>query len=150
MNIVGALYEKLFAQVDIYQVIRLVVIIGGYMIFRARAQDWLKTRQLKAQLAEDQRVRAAKQQREQDGGADELYAEQQRELDDLQAGGDAAKEGIQDPNDKSWGWGKKTRARQRELQRKFEEKIEAAAVAAQKRADGGYDSDEEIKQYLDE
>lgn len=136
MGIVEKVYEKVFAELDIYHVIRLVVIVGGYLIFRTRAQEWLKTRQLKAQLEDDRAKRA-----------ESLVERPEDELETLQeqTGGEYDDVAMQD---RSWGWGKQTRTRARKLQRKFEETVEAAAVKAQRAKENGYDSDDDIKEFL--
>lgn len=146
MGILDRLYDKVVGELDVYHVIRLVVIVGGYLIFRARAQEWLKTRQLRAQLEEDKRKRQESLVERPQEGDDAAKAAQEAELEALNSADDVT---LQDRN---WGWGKQTRTRARKLQRKFEEAVEEAAVKAQRKADlaGGVDSDDELNEFLEE
>lgn len=134
MGVFDSIYEKVCAELDIYHVIRLVVIVGGYLILRTRAQEWMKTRQLKAQLEDDKAKRA-----------EGLVERPEDELTRLQpVDHDVAEQ------DGNWGWGKSTRTRARKLQREFEETVEAAAVKAQRRANNEVDSDDDIKEFLED
>lgn len=129
--------KRLFNNFDIYQLIRLVIIIGGYIFLRTRVTDYLKQQQLKAQIEHDKELKSKKLIDDPTGEvakaeSEELFQEH---------------EGIS-KSEKGWGWGKSTRRKVKKQQALFEQEIERAAIEAQKKLDKGYDSDEEINELL--
>lgn len=136
-TVVNKIQRRVFENFDVYQLIRLVIIIGGYIFLRTRVSDFLKQRQLKAQIENDKQLKADKLINDPTGEAakaeaEELFVEH---------------EGIH-KSEKSWGWGKATRRNVKKQQALFEAEIEKAAIAAQEKLDKGYNSDDEINQFL--
>jgi hypothetical protein len=141
MSIAESILEKiqtrLFKDFDLYQLIRLVIIIGGYIFFRTRVSDYLKQRQLKAQVEQDKAEKTNKLINDPTG---EIAQAESEELFQQH-------EGIAQ-SEKSWGWGKSTRRKVKNQQAAFEKEIERAAVKAQKSLEAGYNSDDEINEFL--
>ncbi len=132
----GNIQRKVFADFDVYQLIRLVIIIGGYVFLRTRVSDYLKQRQLKTQIEHD---RAEKDQ----AATDALLKSENTEPELF-----TEHEGVAE-SEKQWGWGKATRRRVAKQQQLFEQQVEKAALAAQKKleanldANPDYDSDDD-------
>lgn len=141
MSVANFLYEKiqkkLFKDFDVYQLIRLVIIVGGYIFLRTRVSDFLKQRQLKTQLEHDNKKKENELINDPTGQVAEAEAE---EL--FLNNGNIAK------SEKSWGWGKTTRRKVKKQQALFEKEIEKAATQAQAKLDAGYNSDDEINEFL--
>lgn len=137
-SFVQKIQRKLFADFDIYHLIRLVIIIGGYMFLRTRVSDFLKNRQMQSQLEHDREMKAKKLIDDPTNEAAEAEAETE-----FANGND----GIH-RSEKQWGWGKATRRKVKKQQALFEKEIEKAAIDAQHKLDSGYNSDDEISQYL--
>lgn len=141
MSIANFLYEKiqtkLFKDFDVYQLIRLVIIIGGYIFLRTRVSDFLKQKQLKAQLEHDNKKKENELINDPTGQVAEAEAEELFLNNENIA-----------QSEKSWGWGKSTRRKVKKQQALFEKEIERAATQAQAKLDAGYNSDEEIDEFL--
>lgn len=134
---VHKLQQKVFQDFDIYQLLRLVIIVGGYIFLRTRVSEYLKQQQLKTQLEHDKAAKAEKLINDPTGEAAEAEA---AELFGEHAG--IAK------SEANWGWGKTTRRKVKKQQAAFEKEIERAAVDAQRKLDSGYNSDDEINEFL--
>lgn len=136
-GVLGKLQRTLFSDFDVYQLIRLVIIVGGYIIIRTRATEYFKTKQLKAQLEKDKEEKARKLVDDPTGEVAQAEAEELfQDYDNIRR------------SEKSWGWGKATRKRVKKQQALFEKEIEKAAVEAQRKLNSGYDSDEELNELL--
>ncbi|SCU80212.1 LAMI_0B01222g1_1 [Lachancea mirantina] len=127
MEIVERVYNNVvdtFAGLDPLHVIRLVVIVGGYIMMRNVAQKYLAKKQLEHKLKESE---AAKQNGQSvNDSTTELL--------------DAA-----DESDATFGWGKKTRKRVQKQQQLLEERLEEL-----KRMQGEQDDDKDIEDLLEE
>lgn len=128
---------RVFGDLDAYKFIRLVIIIGGYIFLRNRVSDYLKQKQLKEQIIRDKQMREEKLINDPTGeieraANEDLFAEH---------------EGISN-SEKAWGWGKATRRKVAKQKALFEQEIERAAIEAQSKLQKGYDSDEEINEFL--
>ncbi|GMM31393.1 Pga2 protein [Martiniozyma asiatica (nom. inval.)] len=75
---------------DIYQALRLVIIIGGYIFIRTRAQEWLKVRQLRQQSHME-----GSSSNNNNKSDDDLLPEEDQDQ--------------QKKDSANWGWGKQTR-----------------------------------------
>lgn len=136
-GVIAKIQKTLFKDFDVYHLIRLVIIIGGYMIIRTRATEYLKNRQLLAQIEKDKEEKARRLVDDPTGEVAKADAEELfQDYDNIKR------------SEKGWGWGKATRKRVRKQQALFEKEIERAAVEAQRKLDNGYDSDEEINELL--
>lgn len=133
MSIIDKIYNNVFADFNVYHLLRLVIIIGGYAILRQRATEWLKQRQLKSQLEHDERLKA------------ESLIQKPGEAEEADDYDDTIKQ-----SEKAWGWGKATRRKVKKQQEIFEKEIEKAAVEAQKKLNSSYDSDDEINELLED
>ncbi|VEU21438.1 DEKNAAC102564 [Brettanomyces naardenensis] len=110
------------ADIDVYRIIQLVIIIGGYVVMRQRFVAYMKTRKLKQKLQKDKEQKA------------ENLIDRPEDL-------------ASDPistSERSWGWGKPTRKIVRRQQQLLEERLEETAGRQQ----GDVDSDEDIKELL--
>ncbi|ODV83964.1 hypothetical protein CANARDRAFT_201854 [[Candida] arabinofermentans NRRL YB-2248] len=121
------IFQQFVDEFSIKQFFRLVIIVGGYIFFRQRALDFIKTRQVKNQIDEDNKRKA-------EGLIDR--PEDFVEVTPLEK------------SEQAWGWGKSTRKRVKAQEKLFEEKIEELAVKAQKKIKSGYDSDDELNDLL--
>ncbi|ESW98404.1 hypothetical protein KL918_005127 [Ogataea parapolymorpha] len=122
------LWEGLSQEFDIYKILRLVVIIGGYIFFRQRYLEFMKHYQVKKQLEEDHK----------------RNAEALIEKPDIIK---AEPTGVAG-SDNRWGWGKRTRSKVKAQQRLFQKQVEQAAL--QTLQTNGSDSDEEINELLED
>lgn len=138
-QILERVQNRVFGDFDVYQLIRLVIIIGGYVFLRTRVSDYLKQQQLKTKVEQDRDLKAQKLIDDPTGEVAEAEAEALFPNN----------EGIS-RSEKGWGWGKSTRRKVKKQQAIFEKEIEKAAVDAQRKLETGYDSDEEIKELLQE
>lgn len=141
MDVLTAFVERiksrLFSDFDVYQLIRLVMIIGGYYFLRTRVSEYLKQKQITDQLKHDKEMKEQK-----------LIDDPTGEVAEAEAGEMFQEsEGI-NRSEKGWGWGKSTRRKVRKQQALFEKEIERAAVEAQQKLESGYNSDDEINQFL--
>lgn len=141
MGVIDGLFDKvqrkLFSEFDVYQFIRLVIIIGGYIFFRTRASEYMKNRQIQNQISQDNEDKARKLIEDPTGEGAQAEAEEMfQEYDGIKK------------SEKGWGWGKATRKRVKKQQALFEKEIERAAVEAQRKLDSGYNSDDEINEFL--
>ncbi|KAG0677961.1 hypothetical protein C6P40_004463 [Pichia californica] len=136
-TVVEKIQKRVFNDFDIYQLIRLVIIVGGYIFLRTRVSDYLKQQQLKAQIEHDKELKSSKLINDPTG---EIAKAEDEELF-------KEHEGI-NKSEKGWGWGKSTRRKIKKQQAIFEQEIEKAAVEAQRKLQSGYDSDEEINELL--
>lgn len=136
-QILERVQNRLFSDFDVYQLIRLVIIIGGYVFLRTRVSDYLKQQQLKTKIDQDKELKSQKLIDDPTGEVAEAEAEALF----------PDSEGIS-RSEKGWGWGKSTRRKVKKQQTIFEKEIEKAAVDAQRKLETGYDSDDEIKELL--
>lgn len=134
---VDKIQNRLLNDFDLYQLIRLVIIIGGYIFLRTRVSEYMQQKQLKTQLEKDKEMKA--QQLINDPTGELAQAEAEELFGD--------NEGVS-KSEKNWGWGKTTRRKVKKQQALFEKEIEKAAVEAQKKLENGYDSDEDINEFL--
>lgn len=137
IHIFERIQKRLFSDFDVYQFIRLVIIIGGYIFLRSRVSDYLKQQQLKTEIEQDKELKAKKLIDDPTGEVAEAEAEELFQ----------DSEGIS-RSEKGWGWGKSTRRKVKKQQALFEKEIEKATVEAQRKLQKGYDSDEEINELL--
>lgn len=113
------------------------MIIGGYYFLRTRVSEYLKQKQITDQLKHDKEMKEQK-----------LIDDPTGEVAEAEAGEMFQEsEGI-NRSEKGWGWGKSTRRKVRKQQALFEKEIERAAVEAQQKLESGYNSDDEINQFL--
>lgn len=136
-GIIEKVQKKLFTEFDVYQLIRLIIIVGGYIFLRTRATEYLKNKQLRDQIEKDKEEKARKLVNDPTGEGARAEAEEMfQEYDGIKK------------SEQGWGWGKATRKRVKKQQALFEKEIERAAVEAQRKLDNNYDSDEEINELL--
>lgn len=129
MNIVTKQIDSIISSVlnmDTQQVIRLVIIVGGYILFRQIASRHLIKKQLESKVRQDE---------------ERIQKDKKERL-------------IQDPADQKegssasgFGWGKKTRQRVQKQQNMFANAVEE--LKRQQELAGG-DSDEDIQDLLED
>lgn len=121
------LYDT-FASFDIYQGIRLVMVIGGYMLIRNFASKELAKRHLEAQVRHDREEKHKQQEAK-------LI---ERPVDDVNVA-----------EASTFGWGNKTRYRVKKQQEKFEQAIDSLKQQQQQLLNGD-DDDEDIRDLLED
>ncbi|GME84735.1 unnamed protein product [Ambrosiozyma monospora] len=125
MRSIQAIIEDFINEFNPHHLVKLLIIIGGYIFFRQRFMDFMKQKQIKNQLAADEETKKQN-----------LI---ERPEDYMNSTGVEASES-------GWGWGKNTRRKVKKQQQLFEEEIEKSALRAQNNS--GYDSDDDIKELL--
>lgn len=125
---VTEIYEDLTSQLTPQKVIRLIAIVGGYVVFRRIAMNEIKRRQLKNMQSE-----------ESNGDVTELP----------EVAEEKATSSAIESNDQTWGWGKKTRRNVNKQREIFEQAVEESA---KKHEEGAYDadSDKDIEELLED
>ncbi|CUS22336.1 LAQU0S05e03092g1_1 [Lachancea quebecensis] len=126
MDFFNRAYQNLydtFAGIDAAHAIRLVIIVGGYLLFRNLTQKHLAKKQLEQKLRKSEEAKAAEKQKE-------LVADPQ---DD---------ETIQD---NAFGWGNKTRKRVKRQEKILEERLQEL-----EKLQGSQDDDKDIEDLLED
>ncbi|KAH3687202.1 hypothetical protein WICPIJ_001797 [Wickerhamomyces pijperi] len=118
-NQVYSIYEEF----DVYKLIRLIIIVGGYAILRNQASKFLANRQLQQQIDQDNENK----------GAERI----EKLVEKPEAQGDAS--GVEG----NWGWGKKTRGTVKRTQKMIEEHFEKMKA-------GEVDDDADIADLLED
>lgn len=116
-------FYGIYEEFDIYHLIRLIIIVGGYIIFRNQASKFLANKQLKNQIDQDNENKGAER------------VEKLVERPDGQ--GDAS--GVEG----NWGWGKKTRGTIKRTEKMIEEHFEKMKA-------GEVDDDADIADLLED
>ena len=112
-----------FANLDAAHAIRLVIVVGGYILMRNLAQKQLAKKQLETKLRQGEEAKALEKQKE-------LVADPKDE--------DHAQ-------DNAFGWGNKTRKRVKRQEKILEERIEEL-----KKYQGSLDDDKDIEDLLED
>ncbi|KAI0464980.1 hypothetical protein LJB42_000197 [Komagataella kurtzmanii] len=137
-----AIYDDFITDFDIYNLIRIVIIVGGYIFLRGIVSTELKKRQLKKQLESDRKKKLLAQGLVDNDACDVIHPEEG-------ASGVQVEEEIID--DGSWGWGKKTRKEYNRKAKIFEETIKRELDAKQAlRSEFNEDSDQDIADLLED
>lgn len=110
-----------FPKEDVQKYIRLVIFVGCYFFFRKYYTNWARKKQLERQLADDAKEKAEKPEKD------------RKEKEDL--------EQKLSNETKSFGWGKKTRAREKKKQAIVEQILDEERARYQSAYDAQEDHD---------
>lgn len=126
MDFVNRVYNNIadtFGGIDASHAIRLVMVVGGYILLRNLAQRELAKRQLEDQIKKSQEKKE-----------EERLKELAPDLNDPEA-----------IEDNTFGWGKKTRKRVKRQQKILEERLEEL-----QQYQGSQDDDKDIEDLLED
>ncbi|SCU85580.1 LADA_0D08372g1_1 [Lachancea dasiensis] len=112
-----------FANLDFQHAIRLVIIVGGYVLLRNLAQRHLAKKQLENKVREGEKLRAEER--------------QEKLVEDPNS--------VASVNENAFGWGNKTRQRVKRQEKILEERIDEL-----KKYQGNLDDDEDIADLLED
>ncbi|EDO16258.1 hypothetical protein Kpol_505p35 [Vanderwaltozyma polyspora DSM 70294] len=122
----------IFDDFDYRKWLRLVIIVGGYILIRNLAQRELAKRKLANQIKEDKRLKSEQNM--------EKYLEDPEEEEKASAAASG------------FGWGKKTRVRVNKQQKAFEKAVDKLQQQQkqQQGISGGFDDDSDIQDLLED
>lgn len=123
LEVIKNLYAELFTDLDYKKWLRLVIIVGGYILIRNLAQRELAKRKLASQLKADEKLKIKNN----------------------------TKQYLEDPEDvsqskavtSSFGWGNRTRQRVKQQEKAFEEAVEKLKEQQEREAKYGIGADED-------